>query len=153
MDFDAMVKQIAHRFDESSMELVVGTSKVIAYSGRAGAEINRSSKSTENALFCQIAVHVVRREGILESVADIKPSAVEAQIYSHSWGAAPVVHLTEIDKIHSLSIDGADIEETEALLASLYLILAALGFGEIMLQFVIDGLVEDLDAICLSRSG
>lgn len=66
-------------------------------------------------------------------MADIKPSAVLAQVHSHSWVDTPVVHLTEIDKIHSLSIDGGDVKETEALLASLYLISAALGFGEIML--------------------
>lgn len=97
---------------------------------------------------------MVRRVGVIESMANVKPAAVQLKVYLCSWRITPVFDIvTGVDKVDSLSIDGGYVKETEALLTFLYLIPATVGLGEVVLQLLIDGLVEDLDTISLSRSG
>lgn len=149
-----MVEEIAHRFEKSSVHLVVGTGKATAHSSRLDTKIHWGSNGGENTLLCQKAKHMVRRVGVIESMANVKPAAVQLKVYLCSWRITPVFDIvTGVDKVDSLSIDGGYVKETEALLTFLYLIPATVGLGEVVLQLLIDGLVEDLDTISLSRSG
>lgn len=133
------------------MELVIGAGKVAAHGSRGGSEVDRRSEGTKDALFGQVAVRMARREGIPDRVADVEPTAVEGEIRADGRRQAPALHLAEVDKVHSLRINGGDVKEAETLLASLDLVSAALGLCEVVLQLLIDGLVKDLKAVCLKN--
>jgi hypothetical protein len=84
-------------------------------------------------------------------MANVKPATVKLKVYLCSWRVTPILHIvTNIGWVGSLSVDGGYVKETEALLASLNLLLAAVGLGKVVLQLLVDGLIEDLDTICLS---
>lgn len=66
-------------------------------------------------------------------MANIKPTTVKLKVYFCSRGKTPVFHIvTGIGKVDSLSMDGGYVKEPEALLASLYLISAAVRLGEVV---------------------
>lgn len=103
----------------------------------------------------KVAVHIRRWEGIIERVGDVHPGGGGGGLEEEHLGRVfalrfhVVAEVGEDSAVDAARIYGGDVKGLEFGLAECHLVFAAVGFGEVEHEFVMYGLVEDLNAVCL----
>lgn len=150
MHLDSAVKQVTNGIEEATVDNIQGAGEVASDSGRDCRIVDGRADGLENLGLGQVAVDVRGREGVVLGRGNIEPALVQSHVSVNRGVLAPRLdEAAELSNVDLALVNGGNIKALEFILASLDLVLAAVGLGPVVLELRVQFIREDLQAISL----